>query len=92
MALNSLTANDVLEAGKKLNVKAAPGSKSAVSATTKPAAGQKATVSYHTVAKGETMYRISQQYGVSIEQIKEWNNMKTTVVQVGQKIKLIKNE
>lgn len=92
MALNSLTASDVLEVGKKLNVKAAPVSQSTVSATTKSAAGPKATVSYHTVAKGETMYRISQQYGVSIEQIKEWNNLKTTVVQVGQKIKLIKNE
>ncbi len=92
MALNSLTNNDVLEVGKKLKVKAAPGSQSAASATTKSATGSKATVSYHTIAKGETMFRISQQYGVSIEQLKEWNNLKDTGVQLGQKIKIIKNE
>ena len=92
MALNSLTNNDVLEVGKKLNVKAAPVNQSKVSATAKSATGAKETVRYHTVAKGETMYRISQQYGVTIEQIKEWNNLKDTGVQVGQKIKLNKNE
>lgn len=92
MTLNSLTDNDVLEVGKKLKVKATPGSQSAGSVSTKPAAGTKATVSYHTIAKGETMYRVSQQYGVSIEQIKEWNNLKDTGVQLGQKIKIIKNE
>lgn len=92
MALNNLTSSDALDAGTKLKVKATPGSQSTVSSPAKPAAGSKATVRYHTVAKGETMYRISQQYGVSIEQLKEWNNLKDTGVQLGQKIKIIKND
>ena len=91
LALNSLSSSDLLEIGKKLKVKSTPGSQSVTPTATKPATESKATVTYHTVAKGETLFRISQQYGVSIEQLKEWNNLKDVGVQIGQKIKLIKN-
>ncbi|MCP1383836.1 LysM peptidoglycan-binding domain-containing protein [Runella salmonicolor] len=45
---------------------------------------------YHEVKNGETMYRISVLYNVSIKQIQEWNNLVDTVIRVGQKIKIIK--
>ncbi|MGD9851425.1 MAG: LysM peptidoglycan-binding domain-containing protein [Nitrospirales bacterium] len=41
---------------------------------------------YHTVAKGETLYRISKQYGVSVKEIKDWNNLPDNTIQVGQKL------
>ena len=36
------------------------------------------------------MFRISQLYGVSIEQIQVWNNLTDVGVNVGQKIKIMK--
>lgn len=41
---------------------------------------------YHTVAKGETLYRISKQYGVSVQDIKDWNNLPDNTIHVGQKL------
>ena len=89
LALNKLTPNDVLEVGQKLTVKLTPGSRLVQpTQSAKPAA--EPTPTYHTVVKGETMYRISQQYGVSIEQIQAWNNLKDVGVTIGQRIKIIK--
>ncbi|MEZ4901089.1 MAG: LysM peptidoglycan-binding domain-containing protein [Spirosomataceae bacterium] len=44
----------------------------------------------HTVAQGETMFSISQKYGVKIEQIQEWNTMTDTGVKIGQQLKIKK--
>lgn len=41
---------------------------------------------YHTVAKGETLYRISKQYGVSVQEIKDWNSLADNTIHVGQKL------
>ncbi len=38
----------------------------------------------HTVIKGDTMYNISKRYGVSIDDIRKWNNMPDNNVQLGQ--------
>lgn len=38
----------------------------------------------HTVAAGETMYSISRQYNVSVDQIKAWNNLQATELKIGQ--------
>ncbi|WP_080240693.1 LysM peptidoglycan-binding domain-containing protein [Spirosoma rigui] len=88
LTLNNRTTNDVLAAGQKLTVKATPSAtKNAErSSPTTTASG----VSYHTVAKGETMFRISKMYDVTIEQIQEWNNLKDVTVKEGQKIKIVK--
>ncbi len=87
LALNNRTANDVLEVGQQLTVKANSASKS-----TQPAqvAGSTPETTYHTVAKGETMFRISKIYGVTIEQIQSWNNLTDVGVKEGQKIKIVK--
>jgi membrane-bound lytic murein transglycosylase D len=100
--LNNLGQLDVLVVGKELVVKGSPAStnKSAsASPATKPATAPVAPVkeaattgetTYHTVGKGETMFRISKNYGVTIEQIQTWNNLTTTEVKAGQKIKIVK--
>ena len=38
----------------------------------------------HTVAAGEGLYGISKTYGVTVEEIKKWNNMTSNAIDVGQ--------
>ena len=40
----------------------------------------------HIVAKGETLYRLSKQYGVSVQDLKTWNNLVDNTIQVGQQL------
>src|SRR6185295_3748431 len=40
----------------------------------------------HTVAARETLYSISKQYGVTVEQIQQWNSLKGNAISVGQKL------
>lgn len=40
----------------------------------------------HTVASGETLFRLSQRYNVSIEDIKKWNNLRDNTIRVGQRL------
>ncbi|AKD58358.1 LysM peptidoglycan-binding domain-containing protein [Spirosoma radiotolerans] len=91
LSLNNLTTADKLEVGQKLAVKLTPGGRLVKpSVTTKTTSAPESAVTYHTVAKGETMFRISQIYGVTIEQIQTWNNLTDSGVKVGQKIKIMK--
>jgi membrane-bound lytic murein transglycosylase D len=47
---------------------------------------------YYTVKKGDTLWDIAQQYkGVSVDDIKKWNNLGNSKLQVGQKLKIGKN-
>ena len=41
---------------------------------------------HHVVKRGETLYRISKQHGVSVDQLKEWNNLRSNEISVGQKL------
>jgi len=57
--------------------KSSPSSKPAVSAKKK----------YHTVQKGDTLYRISQKYGISVEELRKQNNLPAgQPVRAGQKV------
>ena len=46
---------------------------------------------YHTVQKGDYLYKIARKYGVSIQNIKSWNGMSSNVVHVGQRLKVSKS-
>ncbi len=46
---------------------------------------------YHIVADGESMYGIAKKYGITIEQIKEWNELTDYLVSVGQKLVVYDN-
>ncbi len=48
------------------------------------------TTQIHTVSAGENLYRISLKYGVTIDQIKSWNNLTSDEIEIGQKIKIKK--
>ncbi len=41
---------------------------------------------YHQVKPGETLYRLSRQYGVDVATLKSWNNLKSNQLEVGQKL------
>ncbi|WP_447980459.1 LysM peptidoglycan-binding domain-containing protein [Candidatus Nitrospira bockiana] len=41
---------------------------------------------YHEVKPGDTLFRLSRQYGVQVEQIKEWNGLRDNLIEVGQKL------
>ena len=41
---------------------------------------------FHTVAKGDTLYRLSKQYGVTVDDLKVWNNLADNTIHVGQQI------
>ena len=89
LSLNNLTTSDRLYVGQRLQVKQSSGSSSNTTAPTRTApAGNE--YQFHTVMAGETLFRISQNYQASIEELKALNNMKDNTVKVGQKIKVPK--
>lgn len=67
--------------------KPSPASKPAPSAKPVVAARKADSATYHVVKKGETLYRISVNYGISVDKLLELNNMsKNAVIRPGQKI------
>ncbi len=42
----------------------------------------------HTVQPKETMFSISRKYGISLADIKKWNNLENTELSIGQKLKI----
>ena len=38
----------------------------------------------HTVQQGETLFSISQQYGITVGELKEWNNLQSNDLELGQ--------
>ena len=87
LAMNNLTTTTGLEAGQRLNVRAVITDKPVLPSRT-TLAGTPSGTAYHTVMKGETMFRISKIYGVTIEQIQEWNKLTDVTVKEGQKLRI----
>ncbi|NOT24180.1 MAG: LysM peptidoglycan-binding domain-containing protein [Nitrospiraceae bacterium] len=40
----------------------------------------------HVVKPGETVFRISRRYGVSVDKIRQWNRLSDDIIEVGQKL------
>ena len=57
----------------------------------KPKVNQE-NLQYHKVKSGENLKNIAVLYGVSIEQMMEWNALQTTNIYVGQKLKVYSNK
>ena len=55
-----------------------------------PGSSASGRVIYHKVAKGQTLSGIAARYGVSVTRIKQWNNIKGSLIRPGQRIKIIK--
>ncbi len=55
--------------------------------SSRPASGATKTVS-HKVVPGETLAKIAEQYGVTVDDIKGWNNLKRSSIRTGQMLRI----
>lgn len=81
---NSLTSNS-LSAGQELVIRRKNTVTTPASST--PTQSVPSTASrkgVHTVAQKETMFSIARQYGVTVDQLKTWNNLQGTELSIGQ--------
>lgn len=46
------------------------------------------SASWHTVTRGETLYGISRQYGVTVDDLKSWNNLDSNLIRIGQQLRV----
>jgi len=44
----------------------------------------------HVVRRGDTLIGIAQQYGVSVANVKAWNNLRSNTIRIGQRLKIFK--
>ena len=86
---------EALEKQPAAQTKAKPSapSKPAAETVAKPSAPSKLAAStekqYHTVQKGETLYRISKKYGISVEELRKLNNLSgDQALRSGQKLQV----
>ncbi len=49
-------------------------------------AGGLGTSTYYTVVRGDTLYQISREYGVTVDQLKAWNNLTDNIISIGQRL------
>lgn len=42
----------------------------------------------HTVEPGQTLFRISQIYDVTVDEIKQWNNLRDNIISIGQELEI----
>ena len=46
------------------------------------------TLSTYTVGRGDTLWAISQRFSVSVAILRQWNNLKTDTLQIGQRLRV----
>lgn len=76
---NNLTDN-ALSLGQELVIKGT----STVASSTVNQLEVKSAKTVHTVAAKETMFSITRQYGITVEQLREWNGLQTDELKIGQ--------
>ncbi|MCQ2124469.1 MAG: LysM peptidoglycan-binding domain-containing protein [Fibrobacter sp.] len=87
-ALNNMGTNTNIDIGQKLKVAGeAPAASAATSSNSSANSGEGRI---HTVQKGESLWDISRQYKVTIEEIVKWNNLNDTKIKMGDKLKINK--
>jgi membrane-bound lytic murein transglycosylase D len=92
---NGLADADGLKPGQKLIVGEETAEEAASAPATRPVVTPVAndpvpaeTFTEHTVQAGDTLYKIARQYGVTVQQILDWNNKTASGVSVGEKLKI----
>ena len=76
---NNLSGNS-LSIGQEIVVKKGNGNSAPVATSTQ---GNKGT---HIVAAKETMFSISKQYGITLQQLKDWNKLEGNEISIGQEL------
>lgn len=80
----ALKGNTGIQIGQRLSIP--------TSSNTRPTASVTATANVHTVTKGETLYALCKRYGVSVAEIKQWNNLTDLNLRIGQKLIVAKTD
>jgi len=80
-AWNSLSDNTI-STGQSLIIKLKSTSASSVATSKIPET--KSLTGVHTVAAKETLYSIARLYGISVQQLKEWNGIQGSEIRIGQ--------
>jgi nucleoid-associated protein YgaU len=58
----------------------------AVHGQTESLLGSLGSPTVHVVKPGETLYRISRRYGVTVDKVRKWNKLPDDIIEVGQKL------
>ena len=87
---NGLSDN-TLSIGQQLTIKksgapSATSSQPVASTPTSASASTSQRKGIHTVAAKETMFSISRQYGITVQQLKDWNRMEGNEIHIGQEL------
>jgi cell wall-associated NlpC family hydrolase len=80
--VNNLRGNN-LKVGMKLEI---PEKRQKAGKNKNQNGNQDAIPQYHTVRKGENLFRIANKYGISVEELKRLNNLNNTKLSIGQKL------
>ncbi len=84
-ARNKVSVNEIMDLNNMTSAKVYEGQRLLLRGEKK--SSTKST--YHVVKRGETLYRISARYNVSVDNLKRYNNLEDNNIQVGQKIYLM---
>lgn len=80
---------DVTAVTNRLTMGGQPVTKARLAATDKnPASADESTAVYHTVRQGDTLWEIARKYGASIQQIKNFNDLRSNNLRPGQRIRV----
>ncbi len=89
---NNLTLGQKLIVAKKNQIVPNPQISNAKIETKKAISNksEKPSLNYHTVQNGETLYRVSKIYNITVEKIKQLNNLADNTISVGQNLVISK--
>ena len=80
--------SSLIRAGQRLLVGRGAAGSTSISKTAATSSTSKSKGSYHIVKKGETLWTISQKYGITTAQLKTANNLRSSKINIGQRLKI----
>src|SRR5699024_8320606 len=81
--------SDMIYVGQKLSVKgSSSGESSGNSSSSSSGSGNVGSAKVYTVKSGDTLSRIATNEGVSVANLKSWNNLKSDAIYIGQKLSI----
>jgi LysM repeat protein len=92
LTVNKLSATSLIVPGQKLWIPNQANTPQNLPKTNFTPQNTAQTSVFHTVVKGETLYRISRQYNVGVADIQTWNSLTSASLNVGQNLKILQKK